>query len=586
MGDGAKKKKKPIYRIMTAYIGIDLAVVFLTTTFLGSLFSLSGWMENEKIEAAQEVIFYVHSIEPGNLIRLYNEVGKFYEEIADEYTDADMTLGFGSQKVREDFLSKASYIMDEDYTDYQQKLDMLRVVSDADNIAFFFIDEKRDRIVYVLDGNNEEYLHYPGQWMPRKDTDFPTGEYLDKEYYSMWDFDMRRSEKGEWTKTVYIPIKYGEIEVKGYCLYDVKTYDVMNNILLYLFMDVIATAFLIVIIGIVIMKMIHNRFLEPILKIAAATDVFSGLDSRELMSGSRVFSNLTIKENAPSELFTLLEGMQNLEESVGKSLVEINQMTQERERLQTELSFASQIQKAMLPKLTEEFTGGNRFGLYATMRTARSVGGDFYDFFMLDKDRLVFLVADVSDKGMGAALFMAVSKTIISTRALSGGTPVQILRDADAILSSGNEESMFVTVFMAILDLSTGVVTACNAGHDYPFVCIKKEDGRSEYEFLKEDHGSPLAFFSGFDHNPAEFPTLEWHLSPGDRIFLYTDGVNEAQGKGGDEFLGTDRVKDVLNLHKNDDDKALCDAVMKEIDTFTEGEPQSDDITMLSVTYL
>lgn len=268
-----------------------------------------------------------------------------------------------------------------------------------------------------------------------------------------------------------------------------------------------------------------------------------------------------------------------LTKEIDRYTAEVSALAGERERMETELSYAAQIQRAMLPKLTDEFTMGKGFSLFASMDPAREVGGDFFDFFMIDPDRMAFLVADVSDKGMGAALFMAISKAVIRSHAFAGGSPSEILKRADMVLLEGNEEGMFVTVFLAILKLSTGEITACNAGHDYPIVCFAHDGKRDGFELREEEHGGPLAFL-----HANRLPDLHWQLRPGDRVFLYTDGINEAHGKSNEQF-GVGRMIEVLNTHIEDDDETVCRAMKDAVNGFMKGEAQFDDMTTLCLTW-
>ncbi|MBO6148291.1 MAG: SpoIIE family protein phosphatase [Lachnospiraceae bacterium] len=303
-------------------------------------------------------------------------------------------------------------------------------------------------------------------------------------------------------------------------------------------------------------------------------------DKVEALRGDSLDFSWTRMGEEGDETEILAEAFGVMTDRIKEDIRHITEMTSERERIAAELSFAAEIQAAMLPPLTEEFTDGNGFTLYASMRPAKAVGGDFYDFFMIDPDHLAFIIADVSDKGMGAALFMAISKSVIRACALSGGSVGEVLKSADAILSENNEISMFVTVFFAVLEISTGKVAACNAGHDYPMVCFAEEEGERSFRILQEEHSMPLAFgLSG-----AKYPELSWQLSEGDRIFLYTDGVNEAQGRSEEQF-GMERMLDVLNANMEKGDRELLAAMREAVGKFVGDDPQFDDMTMLLVTY-
>lgn len=274
----------------------------------------------------------------------------------------------------------------------------------------------------------------------------------------------------------------------------------------------------------------------------------------------------------------LAHSFEMMTKRIREDIDKMTEMTSAREKLEAELSLASGIQSAMLPSLDDFFTGSGRFSLYASMVPAREVGGDFYDFFMLPDGRLAFLVADVSDKGIAAALFMSRSMTVIRTLAAVSDSPSDVLKKANAQLIKGNDSCMFVTVFLAFLNPDTGEMTAADAGHCDPAVYRRSNETVSGFSLLACEHGTPLALFED-----AEFPQVSLVLSPGDRIFVYTDGISEAQTALGDQF-GDERLLSVLDGKKDSSDEELCAAVSDEISRFMGDEPRFDDITMLCLT--
>ena len=209
------------------------------------------------------------------------------------------------------------------------------------------------------------------------------------------------------------------------------------------------------------------------------------------------------------------------------------------------------------------------------MTPAKEVGGDFYDFFLIDEDHLALVIADVSGKGVPAALFMVISKTLIKNRAQMGGAPSEILADVNKSLCEGNEADLFVTVWLGILEISTGKVISSNAGHEYP--AIKRLN--SNYELQKSKHSPAVATIEGLKFRESEF-----NLNPGDVIYLYTDGVAEATNSN-DELFGTDRMLETLNnIHETSAEDVLVN-MKKAVDDFTGEAPQFDDITMICLRY-
>ena len=243
-------------------------------------------------------------------------------------------------------------------------------------------------------------------------------------------------------------------------------------------------------------------------------------------------------------------------------------------RIDKELEFAKQIQYSALPAIFPPFPNRNDFEIYAKMVTAKEVGGDFYDFYMLSEHTLAFMIADVSGKGIPAAMFMMRAKTTIKDLAESGLNPDEIFTVANKRLCENNDAGMFVTAWLGILDLKTGVVRFVNAGHNPPLV--RHEDG--EFEYLKARGGMVLAGMDG-----VKYRTNELSLSPGDMIFLYTDGVTEATNGSG-ELYGDDRLISLANQNITKNTKQLISAVKEGVDEFVGDAPQFDDITMLAVS--
>ena len=249
----------------------------------------------------------------------------------------------------------------------------------------------------------------------------------------------------------------------------------------------------------------------------------------------------------------------------------------ETKRLDSELELAKSIQISALPNVFPPYPDHNEFEIYATMDTAKEVGGDFYDFFFIDPDHFAFLIADVSGKGIPAALFMMTSKTLIKNLAKTGLTPEETITETNKQICKTNEQGLFVTVFFCVLELSTGKMACVNAGHNPPL--IKRADGA--FEYFKCQPNLVVGAMSG-----VNYTSCETQLNPNDSIFLYTDGITEALNRD-KEFYGDDRLVDKLNsIPKR---KISAENILKEVKSdvllFTNEEPQADDITMLALSY-
>ena len=254
----------------------------------------------------------------------------------------------------------------------------------------------------------------------------------------------------------------------------------------------------------------------------------------------------------------------------------IVEITSEKQRLDTELSVAADIQLDMLPTRFPAFPNRSEFDLYAIMDPAKVVGGDFYDFYMIDEESLVFLVADVSGKSIPASLFMMRAKTMIRNYVETEISLGEVLTKANSRLCEGNDAGMFVTTWIGDLDLKTGELRYANAGHNLPL--LKKKDG--SFEYLKIPAGFVLAGMDGIKYKEQSL-TME----PGDELFVYSDGVVEATNLD-KELYGDDRLRECLNDHPNETAQQLCESVITDVRAFYDGAEQFDDITELSLKFL
>lgn len=270
------------------------------------------------------------------------------------------------------------------------------------------------------------------------------------------------------------------------------------------------------------------------------------------------------------EFISLSNGINVTVESLKHFIKEAN------ERIDAELEYAKAIQFSALPTEFPAFPGHDEFDLYALMDPAKVVGGDFYDFYMIDDESLIFLVADVSGKSIPASLFMMRSKTMIRNYVETGISLGEVLTKANSRLCEGNDAGMFVTTWIGDLNLRTGELRYANAGHNLPL--LKRKDG--EFEYMKIPAGFILAGLDGIKYKEQ---TLM--MSPGDELFVYSDGVVEATDPK-QELYGDDRLKACLNAHPGESAQQLCESVLNDVNKFYEGAEQFDDITELSLKFL
>ena len=284
-----------------------------------------------------------------------------------------------------------------------------------------------------------------------------------------------------------------------------------------------------------------------------------------------------------NEIGTLARGFSDMAREIDRYMREITAITSEKERISAELRMAADIQAHALPDHFPAFPDRKEFEIYASMDPAKEVGGDFYDFFMIDDDHLAMVTADVSGKGVPAALFMMTAKTILKTRAQTGGTPAEVLREANASLCENNRENMFVTVWLGVLEISTGILTCADAGHEQ---LLLWQDGA--WQFLPKRRGPALAALDPEDillmGKKFGFFDQTVQLRPGDVIFQYTDGVTEATDRD-NTLYGMDRLIHAAGTAPDVEPENLLPHIRSDIDAFVKDAPQFDDITMLAMRY-
>ena len=329
-----------------------------------------------------------------------------------------------------------------------------------------------------------------------------------------------------------------------------------------------ATLLLIIASCICLALYIKRQFAKPIEKISKEAARFakepSPSDSSKFVDISEI-----------SEVRELAESIGKMEKDTLRYMDELTHATAERERMAVELSLAATIQSNMLPSTFPPYPNRCDLDIYASMDAAKEVGGDFYDFYLLDEDRFAFLVADVSGKGIPAALFMMRAKMTIKSLAESGADVHVILSKANENLCRENEAGMFVTTWLGIVDMKTGVLSYANAGHNPPL--LKREQGA--FEYIKTKPNFILAGMDGVSYRKNELQLL-----PGDELFLYTDGITEATNKSL-ELFGESRLLNALNLASEGTAQSRCNDVKEAIERFVGDAEQFDDITMLSVKF-
>ncbi len=328
----------------------------------------------------------------------------------------------------------------------------------------------------------------------------------------------------------------------------------------------LAVVILVLLLGILISQFVAGRIVKPIESMT--DDIVEGARTGKQFEMTKLYST-------GDEIEVLAKAFDDLSRKARKYVKDITAITAEKERISTELSLATQIQGAMLPHIFPPYPDRHEFDVFAMMEPAREVGGDFYDFFLIDDDHLCLTIADVSGKGIPAALFMMISKTILQSCAMLGIPAGEILTKTNEALCSNNQVEMFVTVWLGILEISTGKLTCANAGHEYPV--LKKAGGT--FELLKDKHSFAVGGMEGI-----RYKEYILQLEKGDKLFLYTDGVPEATDAENGMF-GTDRMLDALNAEPDAKPEQLLRNVRGAVSGFVKDAEQFDDLTMLCIEY-
>ena len=361
-------------------------------------------------------------------------------------------------------------------------------------------------------------------------------------------------------------------ELIGYVCVDISMEQVVRDRQAFLLNCILVMAVITVIFAFVYMFVFNKIFVGPIKQMTTATAAFvsdRGDDDRVLSP----ISLLKVKTN--DELQTLCESLKKMELDLNLHIDNLKNITAEKERIGAELNVATHIQESMLPSIFPAFPDRQEFDIYATMNPAKEVGGDFYDFFMVDERHLAVVMADVSGKGVPAALFMVIGKTLIKDHTQPGRDLGDVFSEINNLLCESNSEGLFITAFEGVLNLVTGEFKFVNAGHELPFIC----PAGGGFESYKINPGFVLAGMEGIKYTAGSMM-----LSPGDKVFQYTDGVTEATNGDG-KLYGMDRLSLILNTVKDKAPGEILPAVKNDIDLFVGTAPQFDDITMLCLEF-
>ena len=501
----------------------------------------------------------------------------FTDALLDQYSDgAFLTAETAAQLVDADMMEEYARGggTTEEYLDVWNNMDRLCNSSGA---TFIYViqpdrsDYAHITFLFSTIGHNSSYTKYDFGYV----RDTTNNEYREK-YRALYEQEADRElvirDRGYIETdphiTAMIGLKGRDGQVKAILCVQ-RQMDVLANARQRYLNKIILTLIILVLLVVVGQSLfLHHTLLRPLKQISDETKRFS----KENVKAEKKLSE-TIRNQ--DEIGHLAASVDKMEERIQRYVDSITQITAEKERINTELNLAARIQVSMLPHIFPPFPERKEFDIFASMDPAKEVGGDFYDFFLVDSDHLGLVMADVSGKGVPAALFMMASKIILQSVAMMGRSPGEILTKTNEAICSSNQAEMFVTVWAGILEISTGKLTAANAGHEYPV--LKRVDG--DFEILKDKHGFVIGGMEG-----VRYTEYEIQLNPGDRLFLYTDGVPEATDADG-ELFGTERMVEALNREKDSSPEQVLRGVRRAVDAFVKDAEQFDDLTMLCLAY-
>ena len=522
-----------ILGVMSLILGLGLYVYSLGNQYINEAFELT--------KNAEGVIENV-----GDVRDICNETLDIYHSLSDEERAVQDEEYFA----RFDTVTKSEV--------YPRVIDFLLeyyASSDVNDIFIAMYDEETQALVYVADPDDKRPLR-TGAW--EAETAKEISQFLNSDG-SAEVYNISYTDKYGWLCTTGVPIMNDDGSIASFILADVSLEELLHGMRSFTILYTIATILTVLLLGFLLSRHIRKNMVEPINMIAEAAEAYVKDKKDGGTLSENHFKGLGI--DTGDEIENLYFTLSDMEKDLNAYEEDLTKAIQEQQRIGTELDLAKRIQEDMLPTIFPPFPERKDFDVYASMIPAKEVGGDFYDYFLIDDDHLCIIMADVSGKGVPAALFMMASKILLKTTAMAIPEPGKILARVNNQICSNNSLEMFVTAWLGILELSTGKLTAANAGHEYPI--IRQHGGRYELYRYKE---------------------YEVLLKPGSEVFLYTDGVTEATSEKNEQF-GTKRLLESLNSGLAPELKGVLERVNDAVDVFVGDAPQFDDITMLCLYY-
>ena len=573
--DKDKTRKKEVRRSLkskTFFITLLLAMgIGAAVLVMGFMLYLVGVVREYYVNTWNQANSEAAVLEQTNYKEICDETIRIYDSMTPE------ERGDGKSP---EYIAKYDSVLGEDFTNVQLSMHSLQDRNGPLNAFIVAMDPVDNRMIYMIDADMAEATTCrPGTW-----DDYPHDQIMK---LITETGTMAGKEDSHSTKTVQAVYTnregFGPRITAGATLFSTDKYKVLicvdekldtlinnsvNFLIQYICVLLLAT-FIAAYIG---RKLMSKELVEPIDRMAQAAAEYGSDKDKE--PGERYFADLDI--HTGDELERLANTLSDMETDIEEYMDELTHEAADKERIRTELSLAAKIQKSMLTEEFPAFPDRTEFDIFASMEPAKEVGGDFYDMILLDDDHLMIEIADVSGKGIPAALFMMATKIVIVNLARNEASPAKILERANDLIFARNQEEMFVTIWLGILEISTGRIITANAGHEYPIII----DADGEARIVKDNHGFVVGGMDGM-----KYPEQEMVLKKGDRLFVYTDGVTEATNTDM-ELYGIDRlVRAAGSAGKGADPYEVIRTVRGSVADFVGDAEQFDDLTMLCLEY-
>lgn len=554
-------KFKAIAVILLFTVILSMSIVLIScNTYTNSFKKQYGSMATSISKSVTSVV------DTEKVKMIADEVIKTYRSECDKNGGVPTKL---SDDVQEGYYSAFDYITEmPEYKELLEILTKLREDNGAKSLYLGYTDVDTMKDLYLVDASAEEHCR-PGTY---DDVRLEHVEKIKAGDYEFPAFITNLPEYG-WLCSASEPIKDDNGNIVGVALVDMSMNKIMSDRRDFLVSLIFITALSALIISALVVYLTNKFLIKPINILSDATSAFVSEKQEAVKAGMSQIAKINIKTG--DEIEKLSEAIKKMETDLNKYIEELTVVTSEKERIGAELDIATHIQSSMLPCIFPAFPDRKEFDIYAQMIPAKEVGGDFYDFFMLDDSHIAIVMADVSGKGVPAALFMVIAKTLIKDHTEIDTDLGEVFTKVNNILCESNSEGLFVTAFEGVLDLTTGDFTFVNAGHEIPYI-YKKESGFKPYKI------KPGFVLAGMEN--MKYSSGKTKLEVGDKIFQYTDGVTEATNAE-KELYGANRLSTILNKSSQKAPYEIIRDIKNDIDAFVGEADQFDDITMLCLEY-